>query len=132
MSETAPIIDQQGQSAAPLYCSFCGKRDKTEANIIVCGPTVYICAECVEVCVGVVISQGGKIDVDQWRPIETAPADEQILLWHPGSKYQERGAVIGHMTAMSFLGMIPVFGCTTYSQGDATHWMPLPNPPLTP
>lgn len=33
----------------PLYCSFCGKRND-QVGYLVCGPTVFICNECVELC----------------------------------------------------------------------------------
>ena len=34
----------------PLYCSFCGKRD-SEVTDFVAGPSVFICCECVDLCV---------------------------------------------------------------------------------
>lgn len=63
-----------------------------------------------------------------WKSIETAPADTPVLLWHPGSKYQDRGPVIGHITMMAGQPF-PVFGCTIYNPGDATHWHRLPKQP---
>ncbi|MEK6593313.1 MAG: ClpX C4-type zinc finger protein, partial [Pseudomonadota bacterium] len=32
-----------------LYCSFCGK-SQHEVRKLIAGPTVYICAECIELC----------------------------------------------------------------------------------
>src|ERR1700686_58076 len=32
-----------------LYCSFCGKSQQ-EGRKLIAGPTVFICAECVELC----------------------------------------------------------------------------------
>lgn len=64
----------------------------------------------------------------KWRTIESAPTKTDILLWHPGSKYQKQGSVIGYMQQMGN-GYVPIFGCTVFSPGDATHWMPLPDPP---
>jgi hypothetical protein len=64
----------------------------------------------------------------KWRPIETAPMDKEILLWHTGSKWQKQGPVIGHIMRMG-IATVPVFGCTVFHPGDATHWMPLPEPP---
>ena len=34
----------------PLYCSFCGKSQE-DIEVMVAGPTVFICNECVDVCV---------------------------------------------------------------------------------
>jgi ATP-dependent Clp protease ATP-binding subunit ClpX len=38
----------------PLICSFCGKTE-TDDNQVIAGPAVYICFECVEVCAGVML-----------------------------------------------------------------------------
>ena len=35
-----------------LLCSFCGKTD-FEVEVLIAGPAVYICNECVELCVDV-------------------------------------------------------------------------------
>ena len=34
-----------------LYCSFCGK-SQNEVRKLIAGPTVFICDECVELCMG--------------------------------------------------------------------------------
>jgi len=36
-----------------LYCSFCGK-SQHEARKLIAGPTVFICAECVELCTDII------------------------------------------------------------------------------
>lgn len=40
-----------------LACNFCGK---TEADgvALICGPAIYICSECIEVCLGVLGERG--------------------------------------------------------------------------
>ena len=42
-----------GDSKNPLYCSFCGK-SQHEVRKLIAGPTVYICAECVELCMDII------------------------------------------------------------------------------
>ena len=37
-----------------LYCSFCGK-SQHEVRRLIAGPTVFICNECVELCMGIVL-----------------------------------------------------------------------------
>jgi ATP-dependent protease Clp ATPase subunit len=37
-----------------LYCSFCGKRSD-EVALLIAGPTVFICDECVDLCDIIVI-----------------------------------------------------------------------------
>ena len=36
-----------------LYCSFCGK-SQNEVRKLIAGPTVFICAECVELCTDII------------------------------------------------------------------------------
>ena len=36
-----------------LYCSFCGK-SQHEVRKLVAGPTVFVCDECVELCVDII------------------------------------------------------------------------------
>lgn len=36
-----------------VYCSFCGK-SQHEVDVIVEGPAVYICDECVTICVEII------------------------------------------------------------------------------
>jgi ATP-dependent Clp protease ATP-binding subunit ClpX len=47
-------IDISGEVHKPtLYCSFCGKGEH-EVRVLVSGPTVFICDECVDKCVTVI------------------------------------------------------------------------------
>lgn len=39
-----------------LYCSFCGK-SQNEVKKLIAGPTVYICNECVMLCLDIVIEK---------------------------------------------------------------------------
>lgn len=67
---------------------------------------------------------------DGWRPIETAPNDELVLLWCEGTEYVERGCHVGRMAWMS-TGRFPIVGATLYSTSARafTHWQPLPAAP---
>ena len=42
-----------GDSKNTLYCSFCGK-SQHEVRKLIAGPTVFICDECVELCMGII------------------------------------------------------------------------------
>ena len=48
MSKTAPT-----DSKNTLYCSFCGK-SQHEVRKLIAGPTVFICDECVELCMDII------------------------------------------------------------------------------
>ena len=41
------------ESSDPLYCSFCGK-SQHEVKKLIAGPTVFICDECVDLCVDII------------------------------------------------------------------------------
>ena len=44
-----PAAKSGGDSRNTLYCSFCGK-SQHEVRKLIAGPTVFICDECVELC----------------------------------------------------------------------------------
>jgi ATP-dependent Clp protease ATP-binding subunit ClpX len=44
-----------------LYCSFCGKAQH-EVKKLIAGPTVFICNECVELCMKIVREEGHATD----------------------------------------------------------------------
>jgi hypothetical protein len=44
------------QPKPPYYCSFCGKADH-EVRKMIDGPTVFICDECVGLCVSILCDQ---------------------------------------------------------------------------
>jgi len=41
------------------YCSFCGK-DQTEVLKLIAGPSVFICEECVELCINVLFEEAAE------------------------------------------------------------------------
>ncbi|WP_300528657.1 ATP-dependent Clp protease ATP-binding subunit ClpX [Maricaulis sp.] len=43
----------EGESKNTLYCSFCGK-SQHEVRKLIAGPTVFICDECVELCMDII------------------------------------------------------------------------------
>ena len=43
----------EGEAKNTLYCSFCGK-SQHEVRKLIAGPTVFICDECVELCMDII------------------------------------------------------------------------------
>lgn len=39
-----------------LYCNFCGK-SQHEVLKLIAGPTVFICDECTDVCIGILVEE---------------------------------------------------------------------------
>ena len=57
-----------------LYCSFCGK-SQHEVRKLIAGPTVFICDECVELCMDIIKEEGkGSINKAQ----EGVPTPQEI------------------------------------------------------
>src|SRR5690242_2721649 len=48
-----PAAKSGGDSRNTLYCSFCGK-SQHEVKKLIAGPTVFICDECVELCMDII------------------------------------------------------------------------------
>ncbi len=57
-----------------LYCSFCGK-SQHEVRKLIAGPTVFICDECVELCMDI-IREEGKASISQNK--EGVPTPQEI------------------------------------------------------
>lgn len=59
MSE--PVAQALSESKNTLYCSFCGK-SQHEVKKLIAGPTVFICDECVILCVDIIKEVGHHVD----------------------------------------------------------------------
>jgi ATP-dependent Clp protease ATP-binding subunit ClpX len=64
-----------GEAKNTLYCSFCGK-SQHEVRKLIAGPTVFICDECVELCMEI-IREENKTSFMKSR--EGVPTPEEIL-----------------------------------------------------
>jgi ATP-dependent Clp protease ATP-binding subunit ClpX len=47
------------KSTATLTCSFCGKHQR-QVDKLIAGPDVYICNECVDLCVQIIAEERPK------------------------------------------------------------------------
>ena len=66
------------ESKNGLYCSFCGK-GQHEVRKLIAGPTVYICDECVELCVDI-IGEENKSSVANSRDGVPTPKELRKIL----------------------------------------------------
>jgi ATP-dependent Clp protease ATP-binding subunit ClpX len=57
-----------------LYCSFCGK-SQHELRKLIAGPTVHICNECVELCMGIIVEENSSSLVKSRDGIIPAPKE---------------------------------------------------------
>jgi hypothetical protein len=88
----SPAAAQEPASPKTLYCSFCGK-SQHEVKKLIAGPSVYICDECVDLCVDIV--RDGAL----WKVLSALRASEksggdayQAALEHVRSKSTEEVA----------------------------------------
>jgi hypothetical protein len=66
----SPAGAQDSAPAKPLYCSFCGK-SQHDVRKLIAGPSVYICDECVELCLDVI-----REDAPIWKVLSLLAAGE--------------------------------------------------------
>jgi len=64
-----------GDSRNVLYCSFCGK-SQHEVRKLIAGPTVFICDECVELCMDIIREEGKNSAA---RARSGVPAPQEIM-----------------------------------------------------
>ncbi|MCJ8310697.1 MAG: ATP-dependent Clp protease ATP-binding subunit ClpX [Rhizobiaceae bacterium] len=64
-----------GDSKNTLYCSFCGK-SQHEVRKLIAGPTVFICDECVELCMDIIREENKSSLV---KSTEGTPTPQEIL-----------------------------------------------------
>src|SRR5438874_9700075 len=67
-----------GETKNTLYCSFCGK-SQHEVCKLIAGPTVFICDECVELCMDV-IGEENKSSLVKSRDGIPTPKIRKVLV----------------------------------------------------
>jgi len=67
----------QSVSKSTLYCSFCGK-SQHEVRKLIAGPTIFICDECVELCIDI-IREENKSSVKSRDGIPTPKEISKVL-----------------------------------------------------
>lgn len=60
--------DKEKNADQTLYCSFCGK-SQHEVKKLIAGPTVFICNECVVLCMDIITEEWKSLRI-QWQGIE--------------------------------------------------------------
>jgi ATP-dependent Clp protease ATP-binding subunit ClpX len=88
-----------------LYCSFCGK-SQHEVKKLIAGPTVYICNECVELCMDIVQEDGYGFSAsaeDLPKPKEINDFLNQYVIGQESAKKILSVAVHNHYKRLSHL-----------------------------
>jgi ATP-dependent Clp protease ATP-binding subunit ClpX len=93
-----------GEAKSTLYCSFCGK-SQHEVRKLIAGPTVFICDECVELCMDI-IREENKTDLVKSREGVPTPRDilkvlDDYVIGQPHAKRVLSVAVHNHYKRLS-------------------------------
>ena len=96
-----------GDSKNTLYCSFCGK-SQHEVKKLIAGPTVFICDECVELCMDI-IREENKTSMVRSRegvptPQEICDVLDDYVIGQVHAKRILSGAVHNHYKRLSHAG----------------------------
>src|SRR5260370_37604805 len=67
-----------GETKKPLHCTFCGK-SQHEVRKLIAGPTVFICDECVELCMDIIREENKCSLVKSRDGILTAKGIRKVL-----------------------------------------------------
>lgn len=71
-------MSKSGDSKNTLYCSFCGK-SQHEVRKLIAGPTVFICDECVELCMDIIREESKSSVVKSRDGVPTPREINEVL-----------------------------------------------------
>ena len=72
-------MSKSGDAKNTLYCSFCGK-SQHEVRKLIAGPTVFICDECVELCMDIIREESKNAVVKSRDGVPTPREINKVLM----------------------------------------------------
>jgi len=101
------MANNSGDSKNTLYCSFCGK-SQHEVRKLIAGPTVFICDECVELCMDIIReetkSSGLKSGDGVPTPVEICDVLDDYVIGQTHAKRVLSVAVHNHYKRLNHAG----------------------------
>jgi len=101
------MASNSGDSKNTLYCSFCGK-SQHEVRKLIAGPTVFICDECVELCMDIIREEtkasGLKTSEGVPTPREIAKVLDDYVIGQEHAKRVLAVAVHNHYKRLNHTG----------------------------
>jgi ATP-dependent Clp protease ATP-binding subunit ClpX len=93
-----------------LRCSFCNKPQR-EVRKLIAGPNVYICDECVDICLDIIAEDRAREARESRRqlpkPDEIKSFLDQYVIGHEQAKKQLAVAVYNHYRRIDYLSHSP-------------------------
>lgn len=80
-----------------IRCSFCGK-SKADVKLVIAGPTVYICDECVLICVEIIRDKDPNWITENIRPDELTESNIVREVTFPPQYHQVGLSLIGYFS----------------------------------
>ena len=88
-----------------LRCSFCNKNQR-DVEKLIAGPTVYICNECVDICLDIIAdgreAEEPKGDLKLPKPVEISTLLDEYVIGQEGAKKKLAVAVYNHYKRNEF------------------------------
>ena len=89
-----------------LYCSFCGK-SQSEVRKLIAGPSVFICDECVDLCIDIIREEvdektEGQIGEKLLKPQEIKETLDQYIIGQAAAKRVLSVAVYNHYKRLKY------------------------------
>ncbi|CDH00625.1 putative Similar to ATP-dependent Clp protease ATP-binding subunit ClpX [Xenorhabdus bovienii str. feltiae Moldova] len=84
-----------------LYCSFCGKSN-SDVTVLVAGPSVYICDECIDLCQEIVLERRKVKEVES---VDKNAADLYRFLYGSAGGAFDRAVVCPHAILQEQTGL---------------------------
>jgi len=97
-------MSKSGDSKNTLYCSFCGK-SQHEVRKLIAGPTVFICDECVDICLDIIAEDRmleQQQDTTLPKPKEVKGLLDEYVIGQEQAKKKLAVAVYNHYKRIDF------------------------------
>ncbi len=110
-----------GDSKNTLYCSFCGK-SQHEVRKLIAGPTVFICDECVELCMDIIREENTSSLAKSRDGIPTPKEIRKVLSPRAGEENDEQKHALRDDDDQRPDVIGPQFGHVSYSAAVSAAW----------